>query len=207
MSRAQLHASLALWILKHKYRAAKLERAHKKKDQAAIKKWWHLSVESSRMIKRRRAQIAALPASVKTKRQRIVAACNQSEHNYNQNPRAYHYLAGGKPNTIIMAPTPPDWRSDCSQYAVNTYRVAGVPCPGSGTYLYSNTGTIAARGRITFKPKPGDLGMYAYSKTNPRGTTHHVEVYQGGTKFVGHGSPPIDSITPGWPTFFLTFLD
>jgi hypothetical protein len=39
------------------------------------------------------------------------------------------------------------------------------------------------------------------------GATHHVELYCGapGQEFIGHGSPPIDSATPGRPDYYLTF--
>lgn len=143
--------------------------------------------------------------SVSGDRKAIVTAAKKAAANYRKNPVAYHYLAGGKANTVIMDPTPSDWRSDCSQFAVNVYRVAGVPCPGSGTYLYSNTDTINNGGKVVSRPKPGDLGMYGRRD----GSTHHVEVYIGepGCMFVGHGSVPIDAITPGLPDFYLSFLD
>jgi hypothetical protein len=47
--------------------------------------------------------------------------------------------------------------------------------------------------------KPGMLGMYG-SRTAP----HHVEIFCG-DKFIGHGSPPIDSLTPGEPDYYLDF--
>jgi hypothetical protein len=154
------------------------------------------------MRKARKAR-AAQADNASAKRKAIVAAAKQAKANYNMRPLAYHSLAGGTPSTVIMEPTPRNWRSDCSQFAVNCYRHAGVPCPGSGTYLFSNTISIEGRGaKVTLSPRPGDLGMYGR-----HGATHHVEVYIGepGCMFIGHGSPPIDSVTPGWPDFFLTF--
>jgi hypothetical protein len=52
----------------------------------------------------------------------------------------------------------------------------------------------------TDTPVPGDFGMYG-SRTAP----HHVEPYCAlpGREFIGHGSPPIDSLTPGRPDFYL----
>jgi hypothetical protein len=52
----------------------------------------------------------------------------------------------------------------------------------------------------TDTPVPGDFGMYG-SRTAP----HHVETYCAlpGREFIGHGSPPIDSLTPGRPDFYL----
>lgn len=161
------------------------------------------AVRIANMRKQRKLR-AHTAHSVSAQRQAICDQAKRARAHYNANPRAYHYLAGGIANTVIMTPTSRSWRSDCSQFAVNTYREAGVPCPGSGTYLYSNTGTIAARGTVTTNPRPGDLGMYG-----PRNATHHVEVYIGDAdcEFIGHGSPPIDSLTPGRPDFYLSFLD
>lgn len=156
------------------------------------------------MRKRRKARAKAA-STVSAKRQAVVAQAKRAAANYARRPGQYHYLAGGVPNTIIMAPTPRSWRSDCSQFAVNVYREAGVACPGSGTYMYSNTLSIEGRGaKVTTHPKPGDLGMYG-----PHGRTHHVEVYVGepGRMFIGHGSPPMDSLTPGLPDFYLSFID
>lgn len=150
------------------------------------------------MIRRRQHQIAELTS---TPRDRIVAVAEQAARNYRANPGAYHYLAGGRANTVVLSPTPRDWRSDCSQFAVNVFRLAGVPCPGSGTYLYSNTISIAAGGRVTQNPRPGALGMYG-SRRYP----HHVEVYVGNGRHIGHGTQPIDSKTPGRPSYYLEFL-
>lgn len=202
-STAFLHQSLATWRRKHAYRQRQLDIAHDRNDKTAIEKWHKLLIEAGQAIRHREQQLASKIGP----RERIVLAAQQAAANYRKNPGAYHYLAGGVANTIIMAPTPRNYRSDCSQFAANCYRVAGVPCPGSGTYMYSNTGTIAARGRITTHPKPGDLGLYSYNRGNLRGSTHHVEVYVGDGRHIGHGSPPIDSLTPGRPTFYLSFLD
>jgi hypothetical protein len=62
---------------------------------------------------------------------------------------------------------------------------------------------MVRKGRITAHPRPGDLGMYG-----PFNATHHVELYCGapGQEFIGHGSPPIDSRTPGRRDFYLTYM-
>jgi cell wall-associated NlpC family hydrolase len=200
MSRAALRASLALWTRRHAYRQRRLIAAHQRNDSKAIDKWYALLAHAGVMIRKRRAQLNPPLAPA---RARIVAAAQQAAANYRKNPGAYHYLAGGIANTVIMAPTPRTYRSDCSQFAVNCYRVAGVPCPGSGTYLYSNTDSINQGGRVTTSPKPGDLGMYGQRG----GSTHHVEVYVGNGQHIGHGSPPIDSLIPGLPNYYLTFFD
>lgn len=200
MSKTKLKISLALWQRRHAFRQRRLAAAHARNDAAGITKWYNLLRDAGVHIRRRRAQ---LHPPVDARRARIVAAAQKAAANYRRNPREYHYYAGGKPNTVIMTPTPRDWRSDCSQFAANCYRHAGVPCPGSGTYMYSNTNTISAGGRLTTSPKPGDLGLYG----SGRGRTHHVEVYIGGGKHIGHGSPPIDSLTPGLPDFYLSFIN
>lgn len=199
MSNAQLRASLALWTRRHRFREKRLQAAHQRNDQKGIDKWYKLLAEAGKQIRRRRAQLNPPP----TARDRIVAVAQQAAVNYRRNPGAYHYLAGGIANTEIMVPTPPSYRSDCSQFAANVYRLAGVACPGNGTYLYSNTNTISMGGKQVGAPRPGDLGLYG----SGRGHTHHVEVYVGGGQYIGHGSPPIDSKTPGLPDFHLSFID
>lgn len=203
MTLTQLRASLALWRRRNTYRQRKLGVAHARNDKKGIAKWEKLRREAGYMIERRLAQIA----KVDNPRARIVAQAQLAAFNFQLNPGAYHYLAGGRANEVIMEPTPKGWRSDCSQFAVNVYREAGVPCPGTGSYAYSNTTSIAGSGRIVTSPKPGDLGLYSYSSSNPRTTTHHVEVYIGGGRYIGHGTRLIDGITPGLPTFFLSFIN
>lgn len=145
------------------------------------------------------------------KRKAIVDAWKQAAHNYRQNPGAYHYLAGGIANTEIMKPTPSNWRSDCSMFVASGYKDAGVESPAAPLdHQWAATSTIvkSPHARITDNPKPGDLGMYG-DRTGPLASryTHHVEGYVGepDCKFIGHGSPPIDSLTPGEPDFYVTF--
>jgi cell wall-associated NlpC family hydrolase len=178
---------------------------------------------NAQQMDRGRRRMAAMRAARKKRaeeakaagaqRRAVVAAAKKAAANYRANPGAYHYLMDPRvANTIIMRPTPPNYRSDCSQFVVNVYREAGIErCPGVGSYLYSGTATIAdpkGGGQIVRNPRPGDLAMYATSMANPRGTTHHVEMYIGepGCMFIGHGSAPIDSMTPGQPDYYLSFL-
>lgn len=144
-------------------------------------------------------------------RKKIVAAWKQAAHNYRNNPGAYHYLAGGVANTEIMKPTPLNWRSDCSMFVSSGYKDAGVASPAAPLdHQWASTSSIvrSPHARITNDPKPGDLGMYG-DRSGPLASryTHHVEGYVGepGVKFIGHGSPPIDSLTPGEPDFYVTF--
>lgn len=162
-------------------------------------------IANMRAARKRRAEEAA---RLSESRRAVCDAFKLAAANYRRNPGAYHYLAGGVPNIIIMRPTPHNYRSDCSQFAVNGYREAGVKiCPGIGTWMYSNTVSVAARGgggKVVKKPKPGDFGMYG-----SRYAPHHMEAYIGepGCEFIGHGSTPIDSTTPGRPDYYLSFLD
>ena len=133
----------------------------------------------------------------------VVKLCLLAANNYAANPSAYHYLAGGKANLVFLKPTPRDWRSDCSQFASSVQNEAGLPSLGKDGPLWVNTWAMDAHLQRTTSPLPGDFGMYG-----PPGNPHHVEVYLGaaggpGHEFVGHGSPPIDSLTPGRPTYYL----
>jgi len=156
-------------------------------------------VAAMRAMRKRRVRDAG---SESAKRRAICSRAKQAAANYRREPAAYHYLAGGTANTVYLRPTPRHWRSDCSQFAAAVYKDAGLPSPGDVSYEWVNTWAIDRKGRVTKHPKPGDLGLYG-----PKGNPHHVEVYIGepGCMFIGHGSPPIDSVTPGLPSYYVTF--
>jgi cell wall-associated NlpC family hydrolase len=150
--------------------------------------------------RKKRATVAAQAGSA---RKRVVELAQKAAANYRANPRAYHYLAGGKANAEFLKPTPSDWRSDCSQFVAAVYKAAGLPSPATVAHEFASTFSIDPHGRVTTTPRPGDLGMYGVHG----GKTHHVELYCGlpGQEFIGHGSPPIDSQTPGRPNYYLTY--
>lgn len=142
-------------------------------------------------------------AAANAKRKRIVAEAEKAAANYRRNPGAYHYLAGGRANTVYLHPTPRDWRSDCSQFAAAVFKGAGLPSPASVPHQWASTFTMVKAPGVRFVSKsdrkPGMLGMYG-----TRSSPHHVEIFCG-NKFIGHGSPPIDSLTPGEPDYYLDF--
>jgi len=138
------------------------------------------------------------------RRKEIVKLAEQAAANYRKNPGAYHYLAGGTANLVFLRPTPSHYRSDCSQFVAAVYHDAGVdspaaPLPHQWASTYSMVKSPHARVIARDQRKPGDCGMYG-SKEAP----YHVELWCG-DKFIGHGSPPIDSLTPGQPDYYLTF--
>jgi hypothetical protein len=149
-----------------------------------------------------RKQRATAAAKAGTARTRVVLLAQQAAANYRRNPGAYHYLAGGTANTEFLKPTPRNWRSDCSQFVASVYKAAGLPSPANVAHEWASTYSMVKKGRITAHPRPGDLGMYG-----THGAPHHVELYCGepGQEFIGHGSPPIDSRTPGRPDYYLTY--
>ena len=181
-----------------KYKAAK-------KGSASAIFWLARRKYEWRWVQRRDKEIRKKIQS--NPRSRVVAVAEMCARNYRRNPAAYHYLAGGRPNTVIDRPTPWSWRSDCSQFAANVYRMAGLKCPGTGTFLHSNTGSIAARGQIVRRPQPGDFKMWCYDPRRPRSTTHHMEVCTDshGTT-IGHGTRAVDSLAPGGYFYYLRFL-
>lgn len=164
-------------------------------------------------LSRGRKRVAAHRAAIKKlrdqanqaseKRKRIVREAEKAAAHYRQNPGAYHYLAGGVANLIYLRPSPRNYRSDCSQFAASVYRGAGLPSPASVPHEWASTYTmIKAPGvRVVDRAhrKMGMLGMYG-----SRSAPHHVEIWCG-DKFIGHGSPPIDSLTPGEPDYYLDF--
>jgi hypothetical protein len=154
-----------------------------------------------RAARKRRAEEAKRAGA---KRRAIVREAKKAAANYRKNPGAYHYSMPGVANTEYLKPTPRNWRSDCSQFAAAVYKGAGCPSPGNVDYKWVGTNAMmqSPHARVTMTPKPGCLGMYG-----TRTSTHHVEIYIGepGCEFIGHGSPPIDSVTPGRPDFYLDF--
>lgn len=139
------------------------------------------------------------------RRQRIVREAKQAAANYRKNPGAYHYLAGGVANLIYLRPSPSNYRSDCSQFAASVFKGAGLPSPASVSHEWASTFTMVKAPEVKFVDrahrKPGMLGMYG-----SRSAPHHVEIYIGEeVAFIGHGSPPIDSLTPGEPDYYLDF--
>ena len=133
-------------------------------------------------------------------RRKVVAEALQAAKNYEANPRAYRYLAGGIPNLIYLTPAPAGYRSDCSQFVSAVQHAAKLPDLGPNGPLWVNTWVMDEHLRQTSKPIPGDFGMYG-----PPGDPHHVELYCAlpGYEFIGHGSAAIDAVTPGRPTYYL----
>jgi hypothetical protein len=171
-----------------------------KRDKAEI------SRGRKRVAAHRKAVQKAKAAADKAgaKRKRIVAEAKKAAANYRKNPGAYHYLAGGAANTVYLKPTPRSWRSDCSQFAAAVYKGAGLPSPAAPLdHQWASTFSIVKSPHARFISragrKPGDLGMYGSHQA-----PHHVEVWCG-DGFIGHGSPPIDSLTPGEPDYYVTF--
>lgn len=153
--------------------------------------------------KRARAKQKHQAQAASRSRQRIVTEARKAASNYRQMPLSYHYLAGGLPNTIYLHPTPRDWRSDCSQFAASVFKGAGLPSPASVAHQWASTFTMVKAPGVKVVDrahrKPGMLGMYG-----SREAPHHVEIWCG-DEFIGHGSPPIDSLTPGEPDYYLDF--
>lgn len=150
-----------------------------------------------------RAQAEKDAKNADAKRKKIVAQATVAAANYRQNPGAYHYFAGGVPNLIYLKPSPKNYRSDCSQFAASVFKGAGLPSPASVPHEWASTYTMVKAPGVKFVDrahrKPGMLGMYG-----SREAPHHVEIFCG-DKFIGHGSPPIDSLTPGEPDYYLDF--
>lgn len=75
---------------------------------------------------------------------------------------------------------------DCSAFVTLVYKAAGAPDPNGAGYNGSGyTGTLAANGKKTNDPQPGDLVLYG-----PAPTYSHVAVYIGSGKAIGIGSDP-----------------
>lgn len=159
-----------------------------------------IAADRLRYFRLKRYKMKSDLASVSLGRRKFVDLAHQAAKNYEANPGAYHYLSGGVANLIFLQPAPSGYRSDCSQFASAVQHAAGLPDLGPNGPLWVNTWVMDSHLKLTTNPSPGDFGMYG-----PRGDPHHVELYCAlpGAEFIGHGSPPIDSLTPGRPTYYL----
>lgn len=157
-------------------------------------------------MRKQRARREAASATDHSVRRQICGEAKKAAANYRTNPGGYHYRAESQiANLIYLRPTPVKFRSDCSQFVSSVYNACGVKCPLPSGWQWVGTAAMEAMighgAHITTSPRPGDWAMYGR-----RGATHHVELYIGeiGCEFIGHGSPPIDSLTPGRPDFYIT---
>lgn len=121
-----------------------------------------------------------------TLRQRIVFAARESEKHHG------NYYSRGGAFTVSKGITGEGHgqRSDCSQWIAAMFWAAGAGDPSGQGFKGGYTGTLYQHADKVSKPLPGDLCMYG----SPPG--HHVELYVGNGKTIGHGSAPVDGGTP-----------
>jgi hypothetical protein len=125
-------------------------------------------------------------------RDRVVAAAMHAAELSKGDPSYFHYSQAGSWKFDLFKRDAPGDRSDCSSFVIQAYEKAGCKLPAS-MHGQGFTGTLAEAGRKVSTPKPGDICLYG---TFPY---HHVELYIGGGKTIGHGSPPIDEDSPRDP--------
>jgi cell wall-associated NlpC family hydrolase len=143
-----------------------------------------------------------------TLRDRVVAAAQRAADLSKAHPDYYHYLAGGTWKNDLFLRDAPGERSDCSSFVIQCYAKAGCKLPAA-LKGQGNTESLAAVGRKVATPKPGDICLYGSAPKY-----HHVELYVGSGKTIGHGSAPVDADTPRNPAlgafagyFTFDFLD
>jgi hypothetical protein len=138
------------------------------------------------------AQVVGNDISGGTTRDRVVAAAMHAAELSKGDPTYYHYSQAGSWKFDLFKRDAASDRSDCSSLVIQAYEKAGCKLPAN-LHGQGFTGTLAEDGRKVASPKPGDICLYG---TAPY---HHVELYIGGGKTIGHGSPPIDEDTPKDP--------
>lgn len=172
------------------------------------------------LIRRLEAELASGPvtivgnkASGGTALQRLEAVAKAAALEHLKGRRkSFYSQAGAWTVQYAITGEPRGYRSDCSQWFTSAHWSAGgwrgaghpefLPDPNGTGYTGGYTGTLGSHGRQinSAARKTGDAGLYG---TPP---FHHVEMCVGAA-FIGHGSPPIDAITPGFPNVFRTYLD
>lgn len=117
-------------------------------------------------------------------RQLIVAAAKKA--NKQQNRYRYEQIRPYPPS-LFPTDSVSILHIDCSAFVTLCYKTAGVsPDPNGLGYNGSGyTGTLAANGKRTSDPQPGDLVFYGSGP--PYG---HVAIYIGGGKVIGMGGTP-----------------
>lgn len=137
-------------------------------------------------------------------RQRVVRAAKKAAAISTRDPSHYHYLAGGVWKDDLFARDKPNDRSDCSSFVIQVYaHVLGYSALPPGLQHQGNTDSLAAAGRKTDNPQPGDICLYGTLRTFPTlggairmlaGSTTHVELYIGekDTPTIGHGDQYIN---------------
>jgi cell wall-associated NlpC family hydrolase len=191
-------------LARQRLRLAKLARERKAlaRLRAAIRKAKSTIARRQKLIDQGEGvRITGNVAHGGTPRERLKAvALAAAEAHSTGRRKSFYSMTGAWTVDYAITGEPKGYRSDCSQFVTSVYKSAGLPDPNSNGYMGGYTGTLGARGRETKDPKPGDLGFYG---PYPH---HHVEMYVGDGKFVGHGSPPVDGVTPGWPDSFRSYL-
>lgn len=135
-----------------------------------------------------RGQGLAPPLPIGGIRERIVAAAAAT---LTARTGFSRYSQGGALTADPMPP--PGARTDCSQWVRAIYLSVGLPDPGL------NTWDQIAHGHQVVNPQPGDL-LFTPGED-------HVEIYVGGGRTIGHGTPPIDyAPTSAFPNaFYMTY--
>jgi hypothetical protein len=98
-------------------------------------------------------------------------------------------------------------RSDCSSWFTSVYKTCGLPDPNGENFSAGYTGTLGTHGKWISRSQlqPGDAILFG---TAP---FHHVELYIGEGKTIGHGSAPVnqgivDLFGVGYPQEYRTFV-
>lgn len=177
INRASVFAT-ATTITLHRRQAAKLEPAHDTRTRAQTTG---------------AGQVSGNSVVGGTLRDRVVAAAEHAAELSKTHPDYYHYSQPGRWKNDLFLRDALDERSDCSSFVIQCYAKAGCRLPKS-MQGQGFTGTFAQVGRRVATPKPGDICLYG---DPPK--YHHVELYVGKGKTIGHGTALVDSDTPKDP--------
>lgn len=203
LKRAQARQAKALYLQRNRIKRFRTLRAEIRKRRSNIGR-------RRKLIGRLKAELISGPVTIKgnrayggSPRQRLEAVAKAAALAHLQGRRKSFYSQSGRWSTrYAITGEPPGYRSDCSQFWISVYWSAGLEDPTGANYTGGWTGTIGNHGhQISANDRaPGDAGLYG---PFPH---YHVELCVGGGGFIGHGSPPVDAVTPGFPNVFRTFL-
>lgn len=128
-----------------------------------------------------------------TTRAKVISAATHSADLSAGDAKYYRYSQSGKWKDDLFERDAAGERSDCSSWVIQVYAKAlgGYNKLPASMRHQGFTGTLAAAGHKTSKPQPGDICLYGVGPNY-----HHVELYVGDGKTIGHGSPPVDYATP-----------
>lgn len=212
LDRAKARQAKAVYIQRNRIKRFRKLRAAVRRSRARIGKRAKLIARLRAELQHGPVKIVGDKASGGSTAERLEAVYKAAALAHLQGRRHSFYSQAGR-WTVQRAITGEraGYRSDCSQFVTSVFWSAGgwrpashkehIPDPNGENYSGGYTGTLGSHGKAidASHRATGALGFYGpYPHRHVEGCV--------GSGFVGHGSPPVDALTPGFPNLFRFYL-